>query len=105
MADANDSKWFKTLGGMLSFKLRVAKHVRARNADRVKDYILKYFDYHSPKTGSLTAFLGGKESKEVVQVLKDGGYTLSFMEWKNDGIQLVCYHKATDSYYRSKFAW
>ncbi len=100
-----NSKWFATVGGLMSFRLKIQKHINSRNADKLRDYVCMFFDHHEPKNGSLSSFLSKTVAKEIIEVLKAGGYTPTFMVWKNDGVQFVLYHKATDSYYRSKFAW
>ena len=91
---------FSLVGNVLSFNVKMMKHIESDNLDRVKDYLCSAFDTFDPIEKQSHPCL--EIIKEGVNLLVSNGWNVGVTEWKDIGRQLVII-SPDDKYYHSAY--
>lgn len=91
---------FGNFGHSMGYKIKVIKHMNARNCDRVKDYICAGYDTFNPNC---------PKEHPCWDVIEDGinlllaeGWKVGTGEWKNIGKQVII-ESPDGGYYHSRY--
>lgn len=93
---------FSAVGAVMSFNMKIAKHVGSGNCNRVKDYICSAYDTFNPSRGTYKNHPCFEMISKGVDFLKARGWKVAVAPWKEIGEQVIVMSPEGD-YYHSKF--
>lgn len=91
---------FNLFGQCMAFNLKLIKHREAGNCEKTKDYICAAFDTFNPV--EYKNHPCWEQIHESIEFLKSQGWKVRYMDWKDQGKQIVCV-SPNEIYYRSKY--
>lgn len=93
---------FNQFGHVMNVNMKIAKHVSARNCNRVKDYICSAYDTFNPSKETYKNHPCFEMLSKGVDFLKTCGWKVGVAPWKEIGEQVIIVSPDGD-YYHSKF--
>lgn len=93
---------FTNFGQLISYQVKLLKHIEHNDPDRIKDYLCAGFSSVEPI--SIEDHPCGEIIKDAVDILVKNGWKVGFDNWKTIGRQLICI-SPKDEYYHSKFMY